>query len=79
MDSLSRQIQLNGQRKSIGSYQGIDFNFHSFRYTHATMLLESGAKSKEIQVRLGHSRLWMDTYIHVAKKMKKETVDIFEK
>lgn len=59
---------------------GVDFNFHSFRHTHATMLLENGAKPKEIQVRLGHSRLstTMDTYAHVTKKMKKETVDIFE-
>ena len=59
---------------------GIDFNFHSFRHTHATMLLENGAKPKEIQTRLGHSRLatTMDTYAHVTKKMKKETVDIFE-
>lgn len=59
---------------------GVDFNFHSFRHTHATMLLENGAKPKEIQARLGHSRLstTMDTYAHVTKKMKKETVDIFE-
>lgn len=60
---------------------GINFNFHSFRHTHATMLLEQGAKPKEIQARLGHSRLstTMDTYAHVTKKMKKDTVDIFEK
>lgn len=59
---------------------GVNFNFHSFRHTHATMLLENGAKPKEIQERLGHSRLstTMDTYAHVTKKMKKETVDIFE-
>ena len=59
---------------------GVDFNFHSFRHTHATMLLENGAKPKEIQTRLGHSRLstTMDTYAHVTKKMKQDTVDIFE-
>lgn len=59
---------------------GVDFNFHSFRLTHATMLLEHGAKPKEIQTRLGHSRLstTMDTYAHVTKKMKQDTVDIFE-
>ncbi|MGF2144090.1 tyrosine-type recombinase/integrase [Vagococcus fluvialis] len=59
---------------------GVDYNFHSFRHTHATMLLENGAKPKDIQARLGHSRLstTMDTYAHVTKKMKKETVDIFE-
>ncbi len=64
----------------IRKQTGVDFNFHSFRHTHATMLLENGAKPKEIQRRLGHSRLatTMDTYAHVTQKMKKETVDIFE-
>lgn len=59
---------------------GIDFNFHSFRHTHATLLLEGGAKIKAIQERLGHSRIstTMDTYSHLTKKTKKETVDLFE-
>jgi len=59
---------------------GIDFNFHSFRHTHATMLLEAGANIKDIQRRLGHSKLstTMDTYSHVTKKMKLDTVKIFE-
>lgn len=59
---------------------GIDFNFHSLRHTHATMLLEAGANIKDIQKRLGHSKLatTMDTYSHVTKKMKNDTVDIFE-
>lgn len=58
---------------------GIDFNFHSLRHTHATMLLEDGAKPKAVQERLGHSRIstTMDKYVHVTKKMKKETVDLF--
>ncbi|MFD1422027.1 tyrosine-type recombinase/integrase [Lactiplantibacillus songbeiensis] len=56
------------------------FNFHSLRHTHATMLLENGAKYKEIQQRLGHSRIstTLDTYSHVTQKMKRDTVDIFE-
>lgn len=60
---------------------GIDFTFHSFRHTYATMLLENGAKPKEIQTRLGHSRLstTMDTYAHVTKKMREESVEIFER
>lgn len=58
----------------------ITFNFHSLRHTHATMLLEAGANIKEIQERLGHSKLatTMDTYSHVTQKMKQDTVNIFE-
>ncbi|MBE1553697.1 integrase [Filibacter limicola] len=59
---------------------GIEFNFHTLRHTHATMLMENGAKVKEIQARLGHSRssITMDTYSHLTQKMKNESVDIFE-
>ncbi|ASY50454.1 tyrosine-type recombinase/integrase [Clostridium perfringens] len=60
---------------------GIPFNFHALRHTHATMLLEGGANIKDIQKRLGHSRLstTMDTYSHVTEKIQSETVDILEK
>ncbi|ALA12298.1 site-specific integrase [Paenibacillus larvae] len=60
---------------------GIDFNFHSLRHTHATLLLEQGAPIKDIQSRLGHSRsgITLDTYSHLTDKMKNETVDIFER
>lgn len=59
----------------------IEFNFHSLRHTHATMLLEDGVKPKIVQERLGHSHIStiMDKYVHVSKKMKKDTVDIFER
>lgn len=59
---------------------GISFNFHSLRHTHATMLLEAGANIKDIQRRLGHSKLstTMDTYSHVTQKMKENSVSIFE-
>ncbi|WP_446681927.1 site-specific integrase [Enterococcus devriesei] len=58
---------------------GINFNFHSLRHTHATMLLEDGVKPKIVQERLGHLRIstTMDKYVHVTKKMKNEAVDIF--
>ena len=60
---------------------GFPFNFHSLRHTHATMLLENGANIKDIQARLGHSRIatTMDTYSHVTHKMQKQTVNIFER
>ncbi|MFX0547853.1 site-specific integrase [Hathewaya histolytica] len=56
------------------------FNFHSLRYTHATILLESGANIKDIQKRLGHSKLatTMDTYSHVTKSLSEDSVAKFE-
>lgn len=59
---------------------GFDFNFHSLRHTHATMLLENGAKMKTVQERLGHSKIatTMDTYAHVTKSEKKNTVNLIE-
>lgn len=60
---------------------GIQFNFHSLRHTHATILIENGADIKDVQERLGHAQLrtTMDTYVHNTDKMKKKSVDIFEK
>ncbi|MGX7417764.1 tyrosine-type recombinase/integrase [Carnobacterium gallinarum] len=59
---------------------GIIFNFHSLRHTHATMLMEEGAKDKAVQERLGHSRIstTMDTYSHITKKIESETVNLLE-
>ena len=59
----------------------IQFNFHALRHTHATLLIENGANMKDVQERLGHSKLatTMDTYTHVTENMSKRTVDIFEK
>ncbi|MBW6408799.1 site-specific integrase [Clostridium weizhouense] len=66
--------------KVVNYELGIDFKFHSLRHTHATMLLEAGANVKDIQQRLGHSKLatTMDTYSHVTKKMSEDSVNIFE-
>lgn len=59
---------------------GIRFNFHSFRHTHATMLIESGAPMKAIQERLGHSKMstTADTYSHVTKSMETAAINLFE-
>lgn len=65
----------------VVNYQlNIDFNFHAFRHGHATMLLENGANFKDIQLRLGHSKLatTMDTYSHVTEKLSNQTVSILE-
>ncbi|HDL0685586.1 TPA: tyrosine-type recombinase/integrase [Enterococcus faecium] len=66
--------------RRISNALSLSFNFHSLRHTHATLLLENGAKMKEISERLGHSRIsiTMDTYSHITDKMRNETVDIME-
>ncbi|HIF1448939.1 TPA: tyrosine-type recombinase/integrase [Enterococcus faecium] len=66
--------------RRISNALSLSFNFHSLRHTHATLLLENGAKMKEISERLGHSRIsiTMDTYSHVTDKMRNETIDIME-
>ena len=64
----------------VNKQLNISFNFHSLRHTHATLLLESGANIKDIQVRLGHSKLstTMDRYSHVTQKMSYESINLFE-
>lgn len=58
----------------------IPFNFHSLRHSHATLLIENGANMKDVQHRLGHSRIsqTMDTYAHVTPLMQQQSVTIFE-
>lgn len=59
----------------------IQFNFHSLRHTHATMLIENGADIKDVQERLGHANIatTMNTYVHNTDAMKTKSVEIFEK
>lgn len=54
--------------------------FHAFRHTHASILLNAGLGYKEIQHRLGHSKIsiTMDTYSHLSKENEKKAVSIFE-
>ncbi|EJS8320062.1 site-specific integrase [Listeria monocytogenes] len=52
---------------------------HGFRHTHCSLLFESGASIKEVQVRLGHTdiKTAMDIYAHVSKRQTEETVNRF--
>ena len=58
----------------------IDFNFHSLRHSHATILIENGANIKDVQLRLGHANITttLNTYAHVTPKMESQSVKIFE-
>lgn len=56
------------------------FDYHSLRHTHATMLIESGADIKDVQMRLGHSNIQttLQTYVHDTEVMATRSVEIFE-
>ena len=60
---------------------GIALSYHDLRHTHATLLIENGAKIKYVSERLGHSSpsVTLNIYTHSTDKMVNETVDIFEK
>lgn len=57
-----------------------EFDFHTLRHTHATMLLESGAPLKAIQSRLGHSSsaMAMQVYTHGTDKLDRQTALIYD-
>ena len=56
-------------------------NAHSFRHTHATLLIENGATPKEVSSRLGHTNIYItqDLYTHVTEKMNENATNIFTK
>lgn len=58
-----------------------NFDFHSLRHTHATMLIEAGANIKDVSVRLGHANIetTLQIYTHATEKMANRTVDIFDR
>ncbi|MEY8514219.1 tyrosine-type recombinase/integrase [Lactococcus taiwanensis] len=57
-----------------------NIGLHGFRHTHATLLLQSGAKYKDIQHRLGHASIstTMDTYSHLSDKKAKEIANLID-
>lgn len=54
-------------------------NAHSFRHTHATKLIEAGAKPIDVAARLGHAdaATTQNLYTHDTVEMQKETAAIF--
>ena len=58
-----------------------DFDFHSFRHTHASMLAENDVPAKYLQLRLGHQNLeiTMRYYLHLTEKMQEKGLDILNR
>lgn len=59
----------------------INVNFHSFRHTHATRLIEAGAKPVDVAARLGHAdvSITQNLYSHDTEKMARETAALIDK
>ena len=57
-----------------------EYDYHSLRHTHATMLLEAGANPKDVQHRLGHKNIdvTLQIYTHVTEKMQDQTISILD-
>ena len=76
---LSRQyiyLKLKDYSKKAGICKKI--TPHCLRHTYATLLLNNGAKLKEVQVLLGHSKIeTTEIYTHVAKNKIKDKYDEF--
>ena len=49
-----------------------EFDFHSLRHTHSTMLVEHGAPIKYIQERMGHKNIdvTLNVYQHLSPKLR---------
>ena len=59
----------------------LGLNSHSFRHTHATRLIESGAKPVDVVARLGHAdaTITQNLYAHDTEDKQQETARIFER
>ena len=55
-------------------------NAHSFRHTHATILIEAGATPRGVAGRLGHANaaITQNLYTHDTKKMQQDTAKVFQ-
>lgn len=57
-----------------------NFDYHSLRHTHTTILIEAGANPKDVQHRLGHKnvKVTLDIYAELTEKMRNKSIEIIE-
>ena len=85
--TLERRMLLSVKENGVPFVQGSfmevlrkhGFNAHSFRHTHATQLIEAGAKPVDVAARLGHKNatITQNLYTHDTEEMQQETARIF--
>lgn len=79
MQHVGRVIhgKANGTEKAISE----NWDFHSLRHTHATMLLEAGVPMAVIQERLGHTNIDMTEHYtsHITNSMRENLTDVLNK
>ena len=86
-DAIERRMLLcikeNGAPILVASFKTMlrkhGLNAHSFRHTHATQLIEAGAKPVDVAARLGHkdATITQNLYTHDTEEMQQETARIF--
>lgn len=64
-------------RYFLGKHKLKQFNVHSLRHTHASLLFEAGIEPKTISDRLGHSNIQatLDMYTHLNDKQRSDVAD----
>lgn len=57
-----------------------EFDYHSLRHTHATMLVEHGAPIKYVQERLGHKNVdvTLNVYQHLTPVLRSQGNSILQ-
>ena len=77
-DDFGLPIRYTAFREAL---RACGLNTHSFRHTHATKLIEAGAKPVDVAARLGHAdaTITQNVYSHDTEEMQQETAAIFER
>lgn len=79
-NKYSRDSTVNLWIKQIAKKAGLyQISTHGLRHTHATLLVASGMDIKQVQARLGHSKIdtTLNIYTHVLKEKNDNTGDEF--
>lgn len=72
---------LNHALEKIRSILGKSVSYHTFRHTHATILLACGVNPKVIQQRLGHRKMstTLDVYTHATLEAQADAISKIQK